>query len=92
MHKLTLKRLFYQYIDQLKINVLDKVINVLRQITAGVNAGLRVSNMRSFLPYEYRCLDNIPFIESVIIHPPFITYSKRNKRDGVFPEIKAQSN
>ena len=45
--------------------------NVLRQITAGVNAGLRVSNMRSFLPYEYRCLDNIPFIESVIIHPPF---------------------
>ena len=25
MHKLTLKRLFYQYIDQLKINVLDKV-------------------------------------------------------------------
>jgi len=62
--------------------------NVLRQITAGVNAGLRVSNMRSFLPYEYRCLDNIPFIESVIIHPPFITYSKRNKRDGVFPETK----
>ena len=44
--------------------------------------------MRSFLPYEYRCLDNIPFIESVIIHPPFITYSKRNKRDGVFPETK----
>lgn len=62
--------------------------NVIRQITAGVNAGLRVSNMRSYLPYEYRCLDNIPFIETVIIHPPFITYSKRNKRDGIFPETK----
>ncbi|MDD8048500.1 MAG: phosphoenolpyruvate carboxykinase [Thomasclavelia sp.] len=62
--------------------------NVLRQITAGVNAGLRVTNMRSFLPYEYRNLDNIPFIETVIIHPPFITYSRRNKRDGVFPESK----
>ena len=61
---------------------------VYRQITAGVNAGLRVTNMRSFLPYEYRNLDDIPFIETVIIHPPFITYSKRNKRDGVFPEIK----
>ena len=44
--------------------------------------------MRSFLPYEYRNLDDIPFIETVIIHPPFITYSKRNKRDGVFPETK----
>ena len=61
---------------------------VYRQITAGVNAGLRVTNMRSFLPYEYRNLDDIPFIETVIIHPPFITYSKRNKRDGIFPEIK----
>ena len=49
---------------------------VYRQITAGVNAGLRVTNMRSFLPYEYRNLDDIPFIETVIIHPPFITYSK----------------
>lgn len=61
---------------------------VYRQITAGVNAGLRVTNMRSFLPYEYRNLDEVPFIETVIIHPPFITYSKRNKRDGVFPETK----
>jgi hypothetical protein len=62
---------------------------VYRQITAGVNAGLRVTNMRSFLPYEYRNLDVVPFIETVIIHPPFITYSKRNKRDGTFPETKS---
>ena len=48
-----------------------------------VNAGLRVTNMRSFL-HEYRNLDDIPFIETVIIHPPFITYSKRNKRDELF--------
>jgi len=59
---------------------------VYRQITAGVNAGLIVSKLRTYLPYEYRELDNVPFIESVIIHPPFITYSKRNKRDGIFPE------
>ncbi|MGM9951960.1 MAG: phosphoenolpyruvate carboxykinase [Intestinibaculum porci] len=61
--------------------------NVYRQITAGVNAGLVLTNFRTNLPYEYRCLDDIPFIEEVIIHPPFIAYSKRNKRDGVFPEI-----
>jgi len=67
---------------------LGKKDKVLRQITAGVNAGLTVTHMRPFLPYEYRNLDEIPFIESVVIHPPFIAYSKRNKRDGVFPEIK----
>ncbi len=67
---------------------LGKKDKVLRQITAGVNAGLTVTHMRPFLPYEYRNLDEIPFIESVVIHPPFIAYSKRNKRDGVFPETK----
>ncbi len=61
---------------------------VYREITAGANAGLVCTNFRSSLPYEYRCLDDIPFIEEVIIHPPFIAYSKRNKRDGVFPEVK----
>ncbi|MDD3028414.1 MAG: phosphoenolpyruvate carboxykinase [Erysipelotrichaceae bacterium] len=66
--------------------VTKKTLRVYRQITAGVNAGLRVTNTRSFLPYEYRNLDVIPFIETVVIHPPFIAYSKRNKRSGVFPE------
>ena len=62
---------------------------VYRQITAGVNAGLSVMRMRSTLPYEYRALDKVPFIEEVVIHPPFIAYSKRNKRDGIFPEVKS---
>lgn len=72
-------------------SALGKKDKVLRQITAGVNAGLTVTHMRPFLPYEYRNLDEIPFIESVVIHPPFIAYSKRNKRDGVFPEVKNKS-
>ena len=85
-----LKRLFYQDIDQLKINELDKVkmfyVKSCR-VSMQVTCLFQIAGV-SFLPYEYRCLDNIPFIESVIIHPPFITYSKRNKRDGVFPETK----
>ncbi len=60
---------------------------IYRQITAGVNAGLIVSQLHTSLPEEYHNLKDIPFIQSVTIHPPFITYSKRNKRDGVFPEI-----
>ena len=39
---------------------------VYRQIPAGVNAGLIVSQLRTFLPYEYRNLDNIPFIKSAL--------------------------
>lgn len=68
---------------------LGKKDKILRQIKAGVNAGITATHMRPILPYEYRCLDEIPFIESVVIHPPFIAYSKRNKRDGVFPETKS---
>lgn len=70
------------------LRALGKKDKVFRQITAGVNAGITATHMRPFLPYEYRNLDEIPFIESVVIHPPFIAYSKRNKRDGVFPETK----
>lgn len=62
----------------------DKV----RQITAGVNAGLTVTHLTTGLPDDYECLKDVPFIEQVVIHPPFITYSKRNKRDGVFPESR----
>ncbi|MFQ7302674.1 MAG: phosphoenolpyruvate carboxykinase, partial [Beduini sp.] len=75
----------YRTIEETALGYKNKIY---RQITAGANAALIVSQMRTFLPYEYRNLDEIPFIQSVIIHPPFITYSKRNKRDGTFPEIK----
>jgi len=79
--------LILQTYRQIEETALGHKNRVYRQITAGVNAGLVVSQMRSMLPYEYRALDKIPFIESVIIHPPFIAYSKRNKRDGIFPEV-----
>ena len=74
----------YRSIEETALGKRNKVY---RQTTLGVNAGLAVTQIRSTLPYEYRCLDNIPFIQNVVIHPPFIAYSKRNKRDGVFPEI-----
>lgn len=79
--------LILQTYRQIEETALGHKNQVYRQITAGVNAGLVVSTMRSTLPYEYRALDEIPFIENIIIHPPFITYSKRNKRDGIFPEV-----
>lgn len=60
---------------------------IYRQITAGVNAGLILSNVDTALPYEYGDLAGIPFIRQAVIRPPFITYTKKNTRDGVFPEV-----
>ena len=60
---------------------------VYRQISAGVNAGLIAARGVTALPKEYRNLDNVPVIQQTVINPPFITYTKRNTRDGVFPEV-----
>ncbi len=81
--------LILQTYRQIEETALGHKNRVYRQITAGVNAGLTVSRMRAMLPYAYRELDEIPFVESIVIHPPFITYSKRNKRDGTFPEVSS---
>lgn len=59
---------------------------VYRQLTAGVNAGLMLSDISWNCPIEYYGLNSIPFITSVVFDPPFITYTKRNTRDGIFHE------
>ena len=57
---------------------------VYRQLNAGANAGLTLNDISWNCPIEYRGLSRIPFIGSVILHPPFISYSKRNTREGLF--------
>lgn len=60
---------------------------VYRQLPAGANVGLIVNNMNLGQPEGYECLKDIPFIDTVIIDPPFIIYPKKNTRDGVFNEV-----
>ncbi|TLG72135.1 phosphoenolpyruvate carboxykinase [Culicoidibacter larvae] len=61
---------------------------VYRQLIAGVNAGLIVNREQlAFEREQYPMLRKVPLIESVILHPPFITYPKRNTRDGIFKEV-----
>lgn len=67
-------------------HVLGYKPSVYRQLPAGGNAGLIVSSNRWEMPEEYRLLKNIPFISSIMIDPPFISYPKKNTRDGVFKE------
>ncbi len=60
---------------------------VYRQLIAGGNAGLILNRIYWTLPSVYQGLAGIPFIESIVLHPPFITYPKRTTRNGFFNEV-----
>lgn len=68
-------------------NILGYSHNVYRQLTAGINAGLVLTEGVNNLSDEYSNLDNIQFIKSVVLTPPFVIYPKRNKRSGIFEEV-----
>lgn len=59
---------------------------IYRQSTAGANAGLTLNDVNWNCPVEYKGLASIPFISTVLFQPPYITYTKRNTRDGIFRE------
>lgn len=59
---------------------------VFRQMNAGASAGLTLNDVNWNCPIEYKGLADIPFISTVVFHPPFISYTKRNTRDGIFHE------
>ena len=68
--------------------LMGKKNRIYRQLIAGVNAGIIVNEYR--LNYEkgvYGVLKSVPIIETIILHPPFITYPRRNTRDGIFKEV-----
>lgn len=60
--------------------------SVYRQLPAGGNAGFIVSSNKWNMPEGYSVLKNIPFISSILLDPPFISYPKRNTRSGYFEE------
>ncbi len=60
--------------------------SVYRQTIAGANAGLMLNDIQWNCPLEYKGLSTIPFIGTVVINPPYISYTKKNTRDGIFQE------
>ncbi|MEG0584483.1 MAG: phosphoenolpyruvate carboxykinase, partial [Cetobacterium sp.] len=60
---------------------------VYRQLSAGANAGIVLTDIKWSCPAEYSYLEKVPFIESIVLQPPFITYPKRNTRKGTFKEV-----
>ena len=62
---------------------------IYRQLPAGVNAALLLSKnewMKKDSPYYF--LAKSEAIEQIVIRPPFISYSAKNKRTGTYPEVK----
>lgn len=74
----------YRKISQ---NVIGSEPSVFRQLPAGGNAGIIVNQIDWPCPEEYSVVKEIPFIEKIVLDLPFITYPKKNTRDGAFEEV-----
>lgn len=75
----------YRMISQ---KVLGEQFAIYRALPAGVNAGLLISkNKWMDKSSKYAFLANAEVIEQVLIRPPFISYSAKNKRTGTYPEV-----
>lgn len=69
-------------------NLLGDVFNVYRQLPAGINANLIVTPYKFNTSSTYDKLQGIGFIQEILTRPPFMIYSKSNKREGIFTETK----
>lgn len=82
--------------DKLIINLYRKIAknvtldtpNVYRQLPAGSNAGILLYDNVWPIPKGYEILEHIPFAKEVIVYSPFITYPRKNKRDGYFYDLE----
>ena len=62
---------------------------IYRQLPAGTNASLLLSkNEWMAKDSKYAFLAKSEAIEQIVIRPPFISYSAKNKRTGTYPEAK----
>ncbi|CAK7044767.1 MULTISPECIES: phosphoenolpyruvate carboxykinase [Fusobacterium] len=82
------KNLILSTYRQIEEAVMGYKHRVYRQLSAGINAGIILNDTKRSCPSEYSFLEKIPFIETIILQPPFITYPKRNTRTGIFQEVK----
>lgn len=66
-----------------------KNFSIYRQLPAGVNASLMLSKNKWMAKNSsYSFLESCNAIEQILIRPPFIVYTSKNKRTGVYQETK----
>ncbi|MGL4850738.1 MAG: phosphoenolpyruvate carboxykinase [Clostridium sp.] len=81
-----LSKLILKLYRKVEKNILGKKPKVFRQIPAGGNSCLMLNEILWPIPSGYEKLEQIPFIDSILLETPFITYPKRNTRTGMFNE------
>lgn len=72
---------------KIEMHVLGYQPKVYRQIPVGGNACIMIHELEWVRPEGYEALEDIPFIDHILLETPFITYPKRNTRDGMFTSI-----
>lgn len=83
-----LSKLILRFYRKVEKNVLGVQPKVFRQIPAGGNSCIMINDIIWPIPKGYEVLEEIPFIDSILLETPFITYPKRNTRTGMFSETK----
>lgn len=69
---------------KLEEKIQGKGNSVYRQLQAGTNSSIALTNRTPKLSEKYDALRKIPFIESVMLRTPLILHPKSNKRTGSF--------
>jgi len=75
---------FYRKVEK---NILGYKPNVFRQIPVGGNVSLKINKVIWPIPKGYEGIEDIEFIDSILLETPFITYPKNNTRSGMFNEV-----
>ena len=83
----SLSNLILKLYRKIEKNVLGYRPNVFRQIPVGGNASIILNKVLWPLPKGYEALEDIEFIDSILLETPFITYPKKNTRSGMFTEV-----
>ena len=83
-----LSTLILKLYRKIEENVLGEKPLVFRQIPGGGNCSIMINKVNWPMPKSYQMLQEINFIDCILIEPPFITYPKRNTRTGLFSEVK----
>jgi energy-coupling factor transporter ATP-binding protein EcfA2 len=82
-----LSNLILKLYRKIEKNTLGFKANVFRQIPVSGNASIIINKILWPLPNGYEALEDIEFIDSILLESPFITYPKKNTRSGMFTEI-----
>lgn len=82
-----LKNMILQAYRRVEMSIIGEWPKVYRQVPAAADASIMIRYFDKDFPKIYGYLNKIPFITKVMIETPYITYTKSNKRDGIFEEV-----